>query len=1113
MRRSVIVRLMLLMAAVLAAALLVGMLGDRVRGVGTGAARQLDGDFYGVRLLPPDVKLVKSRWAQVLTTREWLPGVRVLTVRARKQALRAEFKLPLPKGHPLLEVIQRGMTGNDARSLVEELLGRVTLGGQPMVFDRARVGMNQRTAVAVVRLSSRPVPLSRRQTALRISRPGDKWCCAQAARVVISADGLEIRGHSSGQWLGERTKDRLVFTVPASYSVVTCCAMNVYVRAVGRSPRRPQRRQAVPAATLPARWVGQSIGTREWLPGVRVLTVRAQDQTLRAEYQLPLPKDHPLLGVIQRGVSAEDTRSLVDELLGRVTVDGQEVVFKPPRASQAEGAAVGMVTLSSHPVELAQPNVSLGFGQPRDGRCCAQAARIDLRTDGVEIMGHFSGEWLARQTKDGAILKVPAVSCCPESQFTVRVPSLDNPFHRLWGFYLPVFGVILIWLAISIPLLVFQHWRSKDRLGGTAAIDRYAVAVPLLIGFYLGLLVILAVDHLLWYLDAPRRLVDVVRSGLGIAPRSQVGTLIEGGRQGITGVLLVTAAVVWPFTVGWWISAWDEESSRRRWWTATRPVLALLLLAPIVAVAWNWAAVKPRLATSDLLEATAIAAGLLAVMAFILWMLRRAIPHSHQHPDRRAAAWPSVLTAALICTLVLVDFVLLADLPIDGPASKAVRVGTVLLVGAILTASLLRVLHRGLSSSSFLVDWRKWRKGRSWWVRWLIAAGPVALVLLVIPIPQWSGSRDEWVSMWYLFRIADWLSYVVYGSLLLALVLHLRQSGADMATIRWPDCRYAALLYGIAFFFDPSTRFLYFPVLLIVGYPLLRFWLLRSDRDAAELGRVYELARRRPLREVALRARLQASRTKSEIKQLRKNSENQEADTTPNASRKQADALEASLRRRLSRRAGGWPIEQISFSLGPKQSPWENGKAAAIWALVFSIPWNVIYLRNLVTGPFSGWEFPFLSALPHLWATILQWVIYGFFLGYFYPLLRGSDGIRKGLFLALVIIMPQLVWTAFAAPSGYTSWTFEALWCLEVLANLLVVGFLTGDLRTLRSLTNMCYGRQELLELHNLGALTVWAGSVVAASGTALVGLFTSRLVGFVSQITGGTGTPPTGGS
>jgi hypothetical protein len=123
-----------------------------------------------------------------------------------------------------------------------------------------------------------------------------------------------------------------------------------------------------------------------------------------------------------------------------------------------------------------------------------------------------------------------------------------------------------------------------------------------------------------------------------------------------------------------------------------------------------------------------------------------------------------------------------------------------------------------------------------------------------------------------------------------------------------------------------------------------------------------------------------------------------------------------------------------------------------------------------------------------IWA-LAKWVLYAFFLGYYYPHLRGDTGLAKGLWMSLWVILPQLSWYLV---------TFQTL---EDMKDLLLEGSqififfsVLGLLMDIRMLRANGFRSRDIITVHDLPRLAAFGSSILTVLTPMLTGWLGSSI-------------------
>ena len=121
--------------------------------------------------------------------------------------------------------------------------------------------------------------------------------------------------------------------------------------------------------------------------------------------------------------------------------------------------------------------------------------------------------------------------------------------------------------------------------------------------------------------------------------------------------------------------------------------------------------------------------------------------------------------------------------------------------------------------------------------------------------------------------------------------------------------------------------------------------------------------------------------------------------------------------------------------------------------------------------------------------------MFGFVFGYFYPYLRGKNGLEKGWGLFLITVLPALPLMIIFSTTP-ADWQARLFWVLQVFTQCTLLGLVAFDYTTLRQ------GRLDwdmLFEVHGMTGVGVSVSSIVVAVGAAITTLLTSQATSIVS--------------
>jgi hypothetical protein len=166
----------------------------------------------------------------------------------------------------------------------------------------------------------------------------------------------------------------------------------------------------------------------------------------------------------------------------------------------------------------------------------------------------------------------------------------------------------------------------------------------------------------------------------------------------------------------------------------------------------------------------------------------------------------------------------------------------------------------------------------------------------------------------------------------------------------------------------------------------------------------------------------------------------------------------------------------------PDKSAARHGALAG--AILGVIPATVTLLTTPPPSPNYGYAL--LDFLGGTAWSLFGWVVIGWFVGYYLPLLRGRHGTEKALWLFLAVAIASLPLSIMRDQPH--DWAIDLTSDLELLAFLMLVGVYVSDLLPLKAadlrLTNWA-------QVHNWRFVVTWSTALVAAIGTATVTFLT----------------------
>ena len=139
----------------------------------------------------------------------------------------------------------------------------------------------------------------------------------------------------------------------------------------------------------------------------------------------------------------------------------------------------------------------------------------------------------------------------------------------------------------------------------------------------------------------------------------------------------------------------------------------------------------------------------------------------------------------------------------------------------------------------------------------------------------------------------------------------------------------------------------------------------------------------------------------------------------------------------------------------------------------------------------------YLSIVVRLLVFYLKWLVQSFFFGYFFEYLRGENGFKKGLWLAVFVLVCSLSLDILQLTSiaEIPSLFFEAAQKTTFFAALGTIAF---DYMTLRK---NGFGWRKLRLISDVPGLTTLVSLIVSAASVAVTAVLTGRVTDLVTVL------------
>ena len=385
-----------------------------------------------------------------------------------------------------------------------------------------------------------------------------------------------------------------------------------------------------------------------------------------------------------------------------------------------------------------------------------------------------------------------------------------------------------------------------------------------------------------------------------------------------------------------------------------------------------------------------------------------------------------------------------------------------------------------------------WFEGTKRWVPSLW--GSCAALVLALPLaPSEHGGWNPGASQ--LLALATNLDSLVIPLWALTMLWPLWSTGRHTLRLN-RFARWGAIVTTAALLAPPSQIWLFLPIPFLVSFLLLDRALILPRADWDRVRRLVDpvVKRRKELISDILELRDIEQADREHRAKLRARLVAGELTITQYDQQGQRWLRWLTRRRGVSEVAGEAP-RRIALAFGPKTTAWGNAAYGTIAAAVFALPWIVLGIGEILDRPVFASGYPLWDIAADISFLVLQWLAYGFFLGYLFPYMRGRNGLEKGFGLFLAATLPAL-FLGTVVRQGQ-DWAPLLFWMLQVLIHCLLLGLVAFDLATVR---RSGYRDWRLVfEVLGMPRLGVSVSTLVAAIGAALVTLLSDQAGQLVS--------------
>lgn len=852
--------------------------------------------------------------------------------------------------------------------------------------------------------------------------------------------------------------------------------------------------------------ISKDIPPHFWMPELpdstgpieQTLNFYANTLSVNASYEIRLPRSHPLLVAFQTMSDNEDLNALIRTFLGQIEINSQELAFDFITLDVAEDKPNASAKLTSKQIEPQSQDISVFIRKPDNRELRFLSNEIIVHTTNARVVA-WSGflpvsqsarETIFNRSVDTFVAEGFNLRLSQQHQVQTASPQQTQPekfgslIARNFDFpTLPIIGVLIFSLLESLPFLLFLQLKNRQLLAPATSVENYSDVIKLLLIYHFGLY---AIDALYLGNFSFHDLNRIVLSLLEFTRLWPYHFYLP--RIGPLAFVLFAASLLWPKLV----IGWELKSNLLPENKSTLLLIKIVIVVSIILLM--------------LLSILFIFGHIIDSFRFmripLVWFKKIPLPWF-------MLTWISLFFCGLFCSsswllrevfgsnatkhTMILGTVLLAFLAIVqnfyfGPGLVLILINISILIpiAARLLFSFGKVMYFSISEQSFLDKWQNWKP----WQK-------IVLFLILVLLSTWVF-RNTIPKWWEIYDLAFRLDNLLYYTLLFFLLrsLHYLSTNTNIPQ-KSEIIKETALLFALAFFFNPTHRWMYIPVKFILGYLLLSKWLLRLDLDANAIA-----AKITAKRSYIIKGLLKLKYAQRALKSLRKNqfSKVSNGDLPYKQYRENVETLEneiETMRKSSPLMIGKKRTVDYVFGFGPTRSKWENGIIAAKYAFVFSIPWMLIYFRDLITGPVPQTNYLLFSLLGTVPFTALKWTLYGFFFGYFYNLIRGRNGLEKGFFYFVTLVVPSLAMNLLLYPLDISAWLSFGFWALQVFLHSLLLGLFAGDYETLRRDRFRWY---NLIEVYNLTSLSAWVTSILIALGAAIQAMISTDVGDLISK-------------
>jgi hypothetical protein len=195
--------------------------------------------------------------------------------------------------------------------------------------------------------------------------------------------------------------------------------------------------------------------------------------------------------------------------------------------------------------------------------------------------------------------------------------------------------------------------------------------------------------------------------------------------------------------------------------------------------------------------------------------------------------------------------------------------------------------------------------------------------------------------------------------------------------------------------------------------------------------------------------------------------------------------------------------EQRGFGALTSRRPWQRARWGLLAGTIIGAPWVLLGLVG-TSLQLRNDSYPELAVLAAVAPPVIRWAGYGLLFGYFFPLLRGTTGLGKAIWLLVASVIPALCGTLASSHNTARQWHSTALLLVQLFGFAMTLGILAD--RAVLHRHRIPTGR--LVDLHNFWTVSAWASSVAIAVATGIATVIIAGLQPFVIGVISPPATP-----